>query len=334
MAMASANAEFGEDDPLNPSGASGVAGEPVVETPGVARNMEIGNSSVRSKRFGGYRAPGFRGKLRSPLAEITANATTGTDNYNVYDTEPGDNAGGEMTPPPEDPGEGGETPGVDPDSPGMFTDAQVAGTARRALDVASLVSPFAALVNSGVKGYDAFSGDTQDGEAAATGFMAGVTPTSAEDESDSSYDGVGSATAGGFGAGVDSATTTDGGASSSDGGSVICSEMFRGGEMPRRIYFADMKFARDQLSSITVRGYQWWGIPTVRLIRRNPRARAFWRFIAVNRAEAVAYRLGVTKKPNYVGSLIRLLFEPTCFCIGLFVGEQDWKALYGDRHVT
>jgi hypothetical protein len=93
LLMAGVNAQFGEDPtvpqdelPILPPGDStGLPGQAITATPGVARNMEIGNSSVRSRRFSGYRAPGFRGKLNSPLSGITSEATTGTDNYGVGD---------------------------------------------------------------------------------------------------------------------------------------------------------------------------------------------------------------------------------------------------------
>ena len=82
------------------------------------------------------------------------------------------------------------------------------------------------------------------------------------------------------------------------------------------------------LSSTTVRGYQYWAIPYVQLMRRSKFAESIMRPIALYRAQELAYQMGVVKKGSWIGKLVRVAIEPICWIIGNFVGEQDWSVLY------
>jgi hypothetical protein len=99
--------------------------------------------------------------------------------------------------------------------------------------------------------------------------------------------------------------------------------------MDRDTWRADLEFTFNHLSPTTVRGYQFWGIPYVKLMRRSKLAEDIMRPIAIHRARELAYQMCKSSKGSLFGKVVRLVFEPTCFVIGLFVGEQDWKALWG-----
>lgn len=126
--------------------------------------------------------------------------------------------------------------------------------------------------------------------------------------------------------------------SSSSGGSsrVICTHFYRKGEIDRDVWRADLFFTAAHLSAVTIRGYQFWGIPYVRLMRKSKRAENIMRPIALHRAQELAHKMGVKDKDgnliksSWRGKLVRLVMEPLCFTIGLFVGQQDWQSLWAD----
>lgn len=111
------------------------------------------------------------------------------------------------------------------------------------------------------------------------------------------------------------------------GGSVICTELRSQKLLDRNLYADDCRYARDHLSPITVRGYHFWAIPYVRLMRRSPLATKLMRPIAVWRAQDIAWRLGHGER-CLRGTLVRVIAEPICFAIGLFVEQSDYQKLY------
>lgn len=112
------------------------------------------------------------------------------------------------------------------------------------------------------------------------------------------------------------------------GSRVICTHFYRKGMISRDVWRADMEYTFKCLSPATVRGYQYWAIPYVKLMRASPLAEKIMYPLMMARAEELAYKMGVLEKRNWAGVLVRLVFEPICFTIGLFVGEQDWKSLW------
>jgi hypothetical protein len=111
-------------------------------------------------------------------------------------------------------------------------------------------------------------------------------------------------------------------------GRVICTHFYRKGMLDRASWRADLEFTHRYLSPATVRGYQFWAIPYVRLMRRSRLAERIMYPIAKYRAAELAYRMGITTKGSLLGKFFRLTIEPICFCIGCVVGEQDWRSLW------
>jgi hypothetical protein len=112
------------------------------------------------------------------------------------------------------------------------------------------------------------------------------------------------------------------------GGRVICTHFYRKGEMDRDMWRADLEFTFKNLSPTTVRGYQYWAIPYVRLMRKSKLAEDIIRPLAFARAKELAYKMGKSPKGSVLGKVVRLVCEPLCFAVGLFVGEQNWQALW------
>ena len=125
------------------------------------------------------------------------------------------------------------------------------------------------------------------------------------------------------------AATGDVGGGGGGGGSrVICTHFYRKGEMDRDMWRADLEFTFKHLSPTTVRGYQYWAIPYVKLMRKSKLAEDIIRPLAFARAKELTYQMGRSPKGSIFGKVVRLVCEPICFAVGLFVGEQNWQALW------
>jgi len=119
-----------------------------------------------------------------------------------------------------------------------------------------------------------------------------------------------------------------GGGGGGGGGRVICTHFYRKGEMSRDMWRSDLEFTFKNLSPTTVRGYQYWAIPYVKLMRKSKLAENIMRPLAMHRAKELSYQMGRSAKGSLFGKVVRLIGEPICFTVGLFVGEQNWQSLW------
>lgn len=111
---------------------------------------------------------------------------------------------------------------------------------------------------------------------------------------------------------------------------VICTHFYRKGMLDRAVWRADLEFTELKLSKTTVRGYHYWAIPYVELMRKHAFFEKIMFPIAKYRAIELAYQMNVVEKGSLRGKLIRLVIEPTCFAIGLFCEQKDWKKLWAN----
>lgn len=116
-------------------------------------------------------------------------------------------------------------------------------------------------------------------------------------------------------------------------GRVICTHFFRRGMLERDLWRADLEFTYRNLSSTTVRGYQHWAIPYVRLMRKSPLAERIMYPLAKARAEEIGYQIGIRSKGSILGKFVRLVGESICFTVGVFVKQKDWESLWNDADV-
>lgn len=126
----------------------------------------------------------------------------------------------------------------------------------------------------------------------------------------------------------DGGAPPSGGGGGGGGGRVICTHFYRKGEMSREMWRSDLEFTFKNLSPTTVRGYQYWAIPYVKLMRKSKLAENIMRPLAMHRAQELAYKMGRSPKGSLFGKVVRLIGEPICFTVGLFVGEQNWQSLW------
>jgi len=101
--------------------------------------------------------------------------------------------------------------------------------------------------------------------------------------------------------------------------------------LDREVWRADLQFTAANLSETTVRGYQYWAIPYVKLMRHSELAERIMYPIAYHRAIELSYQLGTREKGSIRGKIIRLAFEPACFVIGLMVSRKDWTHLWTEH---
>jgi hypothetical protein len=119
--------------------------------------------------------------------------------------------------------------------------------------------------------------------------------------------------------------------SSANGSRVICTHFYKKGLIGRDVWRADLEYTFKNLSKTTIRGYHFWAIPYVRLMRESAVAERIMLPLAVWRADELAFQMGVKSTGSLKGKLVRLIGESVCFSIGLFVGDGDWESLWSQR---
>ncbi|HLP99225.1 MAG TPA: hypothetical protein VK149_12360 [Sideroxyarcus sp.] len=112
------------------------------------------------------------------------------------------------------------------------------------------------------------------------------------------------------------------------GSSVICSQLYTDGHIDKEIYDAETKFASEMLNETTLRGYRFWAVPFVRLMRKSPAVYAVGKYTGKKWIEHSASGYTKKAKKNAVGVAILCVGVPVCFLIGLFVPDTDYKQLW------
>ena len=110
-------------------------------------------------------------------------------------------------------------------------------------------------------------------------------------------------------------------------GRVICTHFLRQKKLSLELWKLDVRFTA-QLTPAVLRGYHFWAVPYVRLMRRHRWAEAVMLPLTIWRAHEVAFQMGARAQRSYRGKLVRFVGEPLCWLVGQFVGERDWSTLY------
>jgi len=116
---------------------------------------------------------------------------------------------------------------------------------------------------------------------------------------------------------------------------VICTELYSQGKLSEELYKMDMYYTKRNLSETTVRGYHYWAIPMVPLIRKNNLVCNISKYLAVKRAEEIAHIIDPLcyPKSTITGRLIKTVGEAICYSIGKFVKQKDYSVLYNEKSV-
>jgi hypothetical protein len=112
---------------------------------------------------------------------------------------------------------------------------------------------------------------------------------------------------------------------------VMCTHFHQKGMLPHQLWRISSLHANRKMHPATFRGYQVYGIPYVKLMRRSRLAEKLAFPLLLWRTEEVAYQMGLRKKGNWKGKLVRALTEPVWFITGLMVKEQNWESLWREN---
>lgn len=119
------------------------------------------------------------------------------------------------------------------------------------------------------------------------------------------------------------------GAGGSSDNRVICTHFYKKGELSRDLWAADTRWTMLHVSAHTQRGYQLWGVPYVKLMRKYKILETIVRPLALHRANEIGYQLGMRDKPDYIGKLGRVILEGISWCAGWLPMEPiSYKTLY------
>lgn len=106
--------------------------------------------------------------------------------------------------------------------------------------------------------------------------------------------------------------------SSGGGGTIICSELYRQGYMPKALWEADEKWGRmtARKDPDIIRGYRTWAAPVVRLMKRSPSVTRIIAKLTAPWARQMAYEAGYLAKGNFLGWLTNLVGIPFSWLVG------------------
>ena len=120
---------------------------------------------------------------------------------------------------------------------------------------------------------------------------------------------------------------TTGSQTSGNGGGntrVICTELHRTGEMSTVDWIRDTRFTFKTLTQKHVKGYLFWAVQTVKLMKKYPLYRKIWKHLAQHRANDIAWRLDEGKF-DLLGRVYAGIGEPLCWLIGNCVSDKYIK---------
>ena len=125
---------------------------------------------------------------------------------------------------------------------------------------------------------------------------------------------------------VSKKASTEKGNSGGSGGNtrVICTELHRTEEMSTVDWIRDTRFTFKTLTQKHVKGYLFWAVPTVKLMKKYPLYRKIWKHLAQHRANDIAWRLGEGKF-DLLGRIYAGIGEPLCWLIGNCVSDKYIK---------
>ena len=111
------------------------------------------------------------------------------------------------------------------------------------------------------------------------------------------------------------------------GKKVICTELYRRGDMPFTIYEADTRY-HQTVGGDVISGYHMWGKPLAGLMRRKEWVYSIVRPFALCWAEHTAYKMGAVGIPNRRGQVLAWIGESLCYVIGKTIRyRQAGKAM-------
>ncbi|MBL4748934.1 MAG: hypothetical protein JKY17_09430 [Magnetovibrio sp.] len=97
---------------------------------------------------------------------------------------------------------------------------------------------------------------------------------------------------------------------------VICTELVRQGRMASRLQRLNIAYTLKKLSPTTVKGYHFWALPYVCLMKKSSLATKIIAPFATWRSLEISYQMDSRKTPHLRGKLVRLIAEPIYWIVG------------------
>ena len=116
---------------------------------------------------------------------------------------------------------------------------------------------------------------------------------------------------------------------------VICTELYKQGKLSQDLYRMDVVYTARKLPTTLVRGYHYWAVPMVPIIRKNKLVCDIFEYLTLKRAEEIAHIVDPITYPKstFTGRLIKTVGEAICYGIGKFVKQKDYSVLYNGKSV-
>ena len=114
----------------------------------------------------------------------------------------------------------------------------------------------------------------------------------------------------------------------SDDDTVVCTELHNTGFMSDEIYARDVEYSREYFSQEALEGYRSWGIPVVRLMRKNTYLKDITVLIVDSFLEESSYRFGESEVGNEMGKYYLDNAVPLFERIGVLIDDPDWESLF------
>lgn len=116
----------------------------------------------------------------------------------------------------------------------------------------------------------------------------------------------------------DAASEGTGGGGGGGGSCVICTEMYEQRKISKRLFLSTYKAGAD-LSDDYLRGYHFWAVPLVTVLKKKGTVSKITFFFAERWMKHSAYTVGWAKKDNLIGYAMHKTFVPINICLGKLI---------------
>ncbi|WP_198596513.1 hypothetical protein, partial [Vibrio splendidus] len=115
------------------------------------------------------------------------------------------------------------------------------------------------------------------------------------------------------GCGSEAGKNSGGGGGGGGSSRVICTHFYRKGMLDAEVWRADLQYTQNHLSETTVRGYHYWAIPYVELMRKSPLAEKIRLFSALLSHNAILMTSTILTNNPFLVSMDESYFYPVTF---------------------
>jgi hypothetical protein len=101
--------------------------------------------------------------------------------------------------------------------------------------------------------------------------------------------------------------------------SVICTELYKQGLIPKDVYRLDNSYGRYHVSKTVLTGYHFWAVPFTKLMMKSKLVTTLASWLAIPWAKEIAHKMDKSYPSNYLGKIVYYHGIPLCWVIGKLV---------------